>query len=427
MTTPEQRSVKRSVRAGLVVFAMIAAAVFITFKAQTGVPFAATTTVRAAIADVHSLKVNDEVREHSKRIGRVAAIDYADGVAMVTMQLDGEVGVYRDAHAEIWDVSALATKFVELDRGGPEAGLLGDQPIEATRNVGSADLYQLLDVLDTPTRDAATRLVRELGGGVAGHARDLQDVLAVAPDLVQDLGVVSDALASEQARLPELLRGADRLAGRLQGRQQEISSLLAQTDQTLQAVNVDGGKPLGDTLDRLPSTLDSVRQALDTVRTPLSDTAVAMRSLEFGASALAQSENDLRAVLVDGVPVVNKIPGVAGLANPAIEELTHTASDARPLAPQVTRALSDLVTPLQVLAPYAPEMGQLFVRGQSFVSQGPTPGTRYARLGLAPGLATATGGLLSSGNFAQNQYPKPGEASYDRAQGLPPGIPLGGN
>ncbi|AEH09481.1 MULTISPECIES: MlaD family protein [Protofrankia] len=426
MTTPELRARTRSFRAGFVVLAILAVVLYLTFKAQTGLPFAPTTTASASFGNIHSLRVNDDVREMSKRIGRVSKIDYVNGVALVTMELDGNVKVYQDAHAEIWDVSALASKFVELDRGTQRAGELGGRTIEATRNVDSADLYQLLDVLDQPTRDAATRTIRALGGGAAGHSDDLQDLLKTAPDLLEDIGTVSQALASEQADLPTLLQDVDRLAGRLSDRQQEIASLVSQSDTTLRAVSVDGGKPLTNTLERLPATLDTAKHALDSLNTPLADTASAVRDLEPGAGALARSETDVRGVLVEGVPVAGKVPGVAEQAVPAVEDLTHTVSDARPLASPLRRAISDLNTPLRVLAPYAPEIGQLFVRGQSFVSEGPVPGVRYARLSVNPGLATVTNGLLPSGNYAQNQYPRPGEASSDRAQGLPSGIPLVG-
>ncbi|WP_131770158.1 MlaD family protein [Candidatus Protofrankia californiensis] len=426
MTTPEIRARSRSFRAGVIVFAILAVVLYLTFKAQTGLPFAPTTAVRASIGDVHSLRVNDDVRQMSKRIGRVSHIEYANGTALVTMELDGNVDVYRDAHAEMWDVSALATKFVELDPGTRGSGKLGDRPIEATRNVNSADLYQLLDVLDQPTRDAATRTIRELGGGTAGHSNDLQDLLKTAPDLLDDIGTVSQALASDQTDLPTLLQDVDRLAGRLHGRQQEIASLVGQSDETLRAVSVDAGKPLAGTLDRLPATLDTAKHALDSLNGPLADTASAMESLEPGATALAQSESDVRGLLVDGVPVAGKVPGVAEQAIPAVEDLTHTVADARPLAPPVRQAIGDLLTPLRILAPYAPEIGQFFVRGHSFVSEGPVPGIRYARLSVNPGLTTVTNGLLPSGNYYQNQYPRPGEASRDRAQGLPPGIPLVG-
>jgi phospholipid/cholesterol/gamma-HCH transport system substrate-binding protein len=428
--TPEFRSRSFAFRAGLIVLVVLAAVLFLTFKAQTGMPFAKTTEVQALVSDVHSLRANDAVRQDSRRIGRVSEIEYRDGAALVTMVLDGDVDVYRDAHVGLWDLSALATKFVELDPGTPAAGALGDTPIPVAQAQDSADLYELLEVLDPKTRDAATASLRALGGGAAGHGKDLEQFLTTAPDLLGDLGSVTGTLASPDTDLVGLLDDVDTLSSHLRGRESELQQLVAQSADTLDALTVDSGKPLGDTLDRLPNTLAHTDRAMTRLRTPLADTAAAMRSLEPGAAALGRSERDLRGFLRDAVPVAHQVPHVADLAIPAVEDLTTTFSDARPLAPLVRQAVGDLLVPLRALAPYAPEMATLFLRGRSFVSQGPQPGVRYARLGVTPGVNTVFGGLVPSGDVSlpQNQYPRPGEAQYDRAEGfLPPGTPQGGN
>ena len=209
-----------------------------------------------------------------------------------------------------------------------------------------------------------------------------------------------------------------------------MRQLMDRSQETLAAVSVDSGEPLRRTVDQLPQTLEHTERAMSSLQTPLADTGHAMRSLRPGADALGRSEGDLRGFLRESVPVAKKVPPVAKAAIPAVEDLTQTVADARPLAPMVRQALADLKVPLGVLAPYAPEMATLFLRGRSFVSQGPQPGVRYARLGLTPGVNTVTGGLIASGDASlpQNMYPRPGEAQNDRAEGLtPPGLPLGVN
>ena len=421
--TPEFQARSMAFRAGLLVLVILAAILYITFKAQTGMPFATTTEVKALIKDVHSLRANDAVRQNSKRIGRVSDIEYHDGAALVTMELDGDVEVYRDAHAAVWDLSALATKFVELDPGTSKAGALGDSPIPVSQTEESADLYELLDVLDPKTRDAATKMLRQVGGGAAGHGADLEAFLASSPDVLNDLGEVSEALAAPEADLPGLLSEVDTLAARFQGRQQQLDQLVRQSEQTFAGLATDRGTSLRETVRRLPKALASTERAMNSLRDPLAKSAQAMRALQPGAEALGRSEKDLRGFLRDSVPVAGDFPGVMRQAVPALQDLTHTFADARPLAPQVRQAIGDLLTPLRVLAPYSIDMAQLFLRGASFVSQGPEPGVRYARLGVTPGINTVTGGLLASGNLPQNQYPRPGEAQYDRAEGLPPGLP----
>ncbi|GAB2962355.1 MlaD family protein [Amycolatopsis acidiphila] len=421
---PQTRRDFRSVVAGGVVVVVIAVALYIASTAQTGLPFAPTTTVKAEISEVHTLAVNDEVRENSKRIGRVSAIDYVNGKALVTMELDGHQDVYNDATAAIWDASTLAMKFVELDVGTPQTGELGDKVISAQHTSGSADLQQLLGVLDPDTRSHAAGAVRELGGGVAGHSDDIHDFAGAAPNLLNDLNTVSGALASDQTNLPAVLRSARDLTSRFTGREQQLTALMNQADSTLRAFVADNGQPLQEALAKAPATLQNVRGALDSLDAPLADLQSAMKTVQPGADALGQATPDLRGVLREGVPVLGKVPGVADQANPAIDDLRDTFADARPLAPRLTEALTDLATPLGVLAPYGPEIAQFFVRGHSFVSEGPAPGIRYARLSPNVDVTTVTGGLLSSGNYPIDQYPAPGQATNDRAtQGLPPGLP----
>jgi len=429
MTTsvsPDFKARSLAFRAGVVVTVVLAAVLFLTFKAQTGMPFAETTEVQARIGNIHSLRVNDLVRQNSKRIGRVSRIEYSDGAALVTMSIDGKADVYRNAHVTILDLSALATKFVDLDPGTPDAGrLTGAIPV--AQSTSSADLYQVLDVLDPETRAAAAQTLQQVGGGLAGHGQDLHDFVATAPDTLHDLGAVSASLADPRADLPALLDTVNRLSGRFAGRQAEIAGLVAQTHQTLQAVSVDGGEPLRETLDRLPDALARVDTAMTHLHEPLQRTGAAVRALQPGAEALGRSESSLRGFLRDSVPVAHQVPGVAGQAVPAVEDLTRTVADARPLAGQLQQAFADLLPALTYLAPYAIDMQQLFLRGRSFVSQGPRPDVRYARLGVTPGLNTITGGLFASGNLPQDEYPRPGQAQYDRAHGLlPTGLLPGG-
>jgi phospholipid/cholesterol/gamma-HCH transport system substrate-binding protein len=425
--TPEFRARSLAFRAGLFVMVALLALLFLTFKAQTGMPFAKTTQVKASFDNVHSLRANDAVRENSKRIGRVSHVEYHDSSALVTMQLDGDVVVHHDAHAAIWDLSALATKFVELDLGSAKSADLGTATIPVAQTDDSADLYQALDVLDPQTRAAATRMLQEVGGGVAGHGQDLGTFVANAPDLLRDAGSVSQSLSDPKANLVGALTSADLLSSRFKARESQLDSLVTQTDQTLSSVSVDSGKPLAHTLQKLPTTLSHTKRGMDSLRRPLAQTGQAMRALTPGARSLARSEDDLRGFLREAVPVAGQVPDVSRQALPAITDLTRTVADARPLAPEIRETIGDLLTPLRVLAPYSTDMSQLFERGASFVSQGPEPGVRYARLGVTPGVNTVTGGLLPSGNLPLNEYPRPGEAQHDRATGLPPGLPGGVN
>lgn len=426
---PEKRTAARAIFAGSIVMLFVILLTALTFDAVNGLPFRSTTTVRAEFGDIHSLDVNDDVRQNSMRIGRVSALTVRGGKALVTMELDGHPKIYRDAHASILDVSALATKFVELDPGTPQAGPIGDDIIPAGRNENSADIYQLLDVFDPATRPAFTSMVRQVGGGLAEHGGDLHDFLGSGPDLLHNVGAVSDDVASPQFNLADLISSSDDLVTHFEGREQQISDLIRQTDTTFRGLTTTDGAGLQNTLAKAPSTLRAIRPALDSLNTPLANTQVAMTNLQPGGQALGDATPDMRGFLTDSVPVVNQVPSFSDDAEPAVKDLAGTVQDARPLAPRARDTFDYLHTPLQVLAPYSGEIGQWFTRMHSFVGQGSQDGVRYAHLLLGVGAQEATGGVLNAGSNVNKDpypvltdaYPKPNQDETDR-QPLPFGL-----
>jgi phospholipid/cholesterol/gamma-HCH transport system substrate-binding protein len=417
---------------GIGAIVVLAAILLFGATADSGLPGAPTTTVQAAFTNVGaSLQVGDDVRENSYRVGRVSGLRYAGGEGIVTLQLDGHVPVYSDARAAIWDQSALAKKFVELDIGHPAAGPLGDQVISTGKDVNSADLDQLLDVLDQPTRDALASTLRQVGDGVAGHSQDLHDLLEHLPATLTDLGSISGALSNQNTDLPALLSGADQLAGALNGHEQQLSSLVRQLGATARALSVDGGQPLSNTLQGLPVTLADARASFDALNRPLDDVQSALVAIGPGAGSLGQATPDLRGVLTEGTVPLNKVPGVATLAQPAVTDLTTTLADARPLAPAVSTGLTDAALPVSILSEYTDQVVSFFVRIESMVSTSVGPGVHGARVGVAAdGLAQAAGGVLPDMLQGQDAYPAPGKADGEKTLSplnlVPPTVLSGG-
>lgn len=414
----EARRTRLTAGVGVVVLALVAGIGYLTATSQSGLPWTGRTTVAAEFADVGALKVFDEVRQNGVFAGRVSGIEYVDGAALVTMELDGDRTLYRNARASIRDYSPLGTKLVELAPGSPDAGPLGDAVIDSSRTASSADLYELLDVFDPATRAAASSALREAGGGVIGLGPEVQDYLRNQPDLLADLGTVAAALTSDEADLPQLLRTARALTERFDGRRQQLAELVQRTEATLGALAVDGAEPLEATLDALPVTLEGAGRSFEALDRPLAEVESAVTDLAPGATALGVATDDLRAVLRDGTRPLRKVPDVADRATPAVGDLTRTFADARPLAPKLSRAIVALASPLQELAPYAPDIAQLAARGRSLVGED-VNGAHYARVSLAPSSRTALGGLLEDPpDGARNPDPKPGEPDTDSASPL---------
>lgn len=365
MASPDLHGVRRPVHRdearkfvwGLVTLAIAAVVFGIGGIVQTGgpVPAKSYTYVKASFHDVGILKSGKAVKQNGLRIGQVSSIEYKDGLAEVTLRLDGDRTVYNDAVATVSNVSALGKKYVELDPGTPASGELGDGVLPAEQNGDSQSLEDVLSALDPKTRSALRDSLGELGG-VAGHGQDLNDVLKNAPDLLADVRTVTGTL--NDADLPALLGAADTLAGRFAGRADQLEGLLRNADKTLAALATDDGQPLTATVRQLPSTLREAKAALDALESPLTDARLALTDLRPGGVALGRSSEDLRGFLRDAVGPLGKVPGVGELAQPAVDDLTETLADARPLLPTVTSSVGSLAELLGDFAPYAGDAGR---------------------------------------------------------------------
>lgn len=404
---------------GVVGFLIAGVILALAVTAHKGLPFVPHTEVKAAFNNVDSLKAGDQVREFSQRIGQVQQIEYRDGQAVVTMSLDGHRDVFADASAQVWDFSALAQKFVELNLGTPSAGPLGQRVIASARNTDSDNINELLNVFDPPTRTATSTFLRNFGGGADGGGPGFQAFLNHSPGMVKDVGTVSATLADPDADLPGTLRGINQLASRFTDRRGDIQALVRDFGTTMDAVSVDNAQPLSDTLRKLPSTLDTAKTALDQLDVPLGDTASAFLSLRPGFQGLGDATPDTRAFFRESLTPLRKVPDVSTSAKPAVSDLADTFGDVQPLSPRVRETFEYAAQPLDVLKPYAPETGWWITRLHSFVSESVAPATHYANANANVGLQTVTGSALRDQTaLPRDPYPKPGAASFERAPAL---------
>ncbi|WP_181781803.1 MlaD family protein [Pseudonocardia pini] len=401
---------------------------YVALNAPKGLPFEPHTYRKVAVSDVGDLAVGNDVRFAQVRVGRVDDIALEGGQAVVTMQIDDvDSPIYKDARAGVVGRSGLGQLYLDVDPGTPAAGELGeDDVLPADRSLGSVQLLDLAGVFDPATQDGARTTLQQVGNGAAGHGQDLQDFLTASPQILPDLGTTARSLAVDDGRdLTAMLRSLESLSSRFDGRQQEISDLVGQLDTTLAAVNADNGDALGKTLDVAPEAMTEVRQALVDLQQPLRTTTSAVTQLQPGARSLGDATPDLRGVLTEAPQPLDRLPGVADTAEPALGSLTPAFTDAQPVAPKVTEAVDFAHTPLQVLAPYAPEIAQWFTNAGFALSDGDAAG-HWLRFTLLPRVESVSGAAgLADPLATGDAYPGPGEVPNQASNGILP-LPLGG-
>src|SRR5438094_9136603 len=81
---------------------------------------AATKTVTAVFDNVAGLDNKSPVRVAGVRKGMVTEIDVRNGKARVTMQIDPDVELHRNATIRVANLGLLGEKYVELNPGTPD-------------------------------------------------------------------------------------------------------------------------------------------------------------------------------------------------------------------------------------------------------------------------------------------------------------------
>jgi phospholipid/cholesterol/gamma-HCH transport system substrate-binding protein len=396
--------------AGVVLIALFGGAVLFGLNSTHGMPLVERKEVRVAFDDLSGLNVGDDVRIASTRVGYVDAIELEDGGAVAVLKLDDpDTELYENARAaRVSDRSGLGQKFVNLDPGDPSTGALSDGgtiPVEQT--VRSEDVNQLLDVFDPRTREQASVSLRNFGGGMTGHGEDLHALADQAPELLTDTGELSQALAAgDGVPLERMLTSAGRLSARMAERSDEVAALTEQLATTVDAFGADGGAHLRGSLALAPTTLDTAQTALQSLDQPLTDTAVAMRQLRPGASALGRSTPDLRGLLREAVTPLDKVPAVSEDAVPGLASLTQLVDDARPLTEQLVKTGESSAPFASVFGAYAADIAAYYRGAADTLSHGDSAGN-WLRILLVPGTESIAGSPIP---IRRDPYQPPGGA-----------------
>ena len=413
---------RKSVRIGLGILSSTVVLTVFAVTATNGLPDylpgVDRTTVKAAFGDTGALRVGDDVRIANVRAGFVDSIDLVDGRPVVTMQLN-DADVYEDATAAIEARSSLGQKYVELDPGTADSGELGTAVIAGKQTADAVELDEVLDVFDERTRAAAGSMLRQLGGGVGGRGGDLNDFLRNAPELLDDLGKVSQALAADDgADLSALLDTAASLSSALQSQSDQIGRDTRQLADTFSAIATDSGKPIEDAVRQAPEAMEAVRGALESLERPLDATRVAARELLPGAGALGEATPAFRGMLRDAVGPLGKVPPVAGQAVDAVGSLTPAMKEARETVDAMKLTLSSIARIVTTLAPFSSEIVDFFTYSSSALADGDAAG-HWLRFINVVSPENLSGNLPFRTPLTHRQpYPAPGEAGSHRTNSL---------
>src|SRR5215211_5596671 len=198
---------------GAVTVLVTIVAVFLSYNANSGLPFVPTYDLKANLPNAAQLVKGFEVRIGGARVGQVSRIEAKrrpDGstYAQITMKLDKEIEPLPAGTALlVRPRSALGLKYVELRPGRPGKDLESGAtiPIEQARPE-VVEVDDVFNMFDDKARVGARNSLNGYGGGLAGRGTDLNTAIAALRPLLQDLQPVASNLASRSTRIDRFFK-----------------------------------------------------------------------------------------------------------------------------------------------------------------------------------------------------------------------------
>lgn len=363
-------------------------------------------TVVARFVSASPVIVGNEVKTSGVTVGEVTAMSVRDGKAHVALALDAAaLPVHRDARVTVRPLSLLGERYLDLDRGSPQAAALRDGDVIPERQTGqNPDLDEVLNTVDEPTGQSMAALVTMLGEGMRGNGENAAKTV--------------EALASSMRRTDELARvlnGQNALLNRLVDRLEPVAQGLADdhgrtldrlvgSSTDLLATTSAESKALRKTLAGLPRTLRSARTMLAELAGTARRTTPVLRSLRPVTGDLDAISVELRRFTAAANPALAS-------ARPVLEKARRLLDEARPVAAALSRTGPDVRSVFGSLDPLTAGLTAdldsvlNFVRNWALATNGADGVSHYWRVMLTVDTKTVTGALPDGGSPIDQQPP----------------------
>jgi ABC-type transporter Mla subunit MlaD len=295
--------------------------------------------VRVVFDTVAAAVEGEDVKIAGAKVGVIESMGLTrDDKAAVTLRVDDErfTPFHRDASCTIRPQQLIGEKFVECDPGTPAASELprisegegeGEHLLPLERNSSPVDLDLVNNIMRRPYRERFAILLAELGVGLAGRGRELNEVIHRANPALRETDRVLRILARENDVLARLAEDSDAALAPLAREREHLSGFIVQANRTGQAT-AERRADIERGLARLPRFLRELR--------PL------MADLGAFAGQAAPVFSDLRRAGPDVSRLIRAQEPFAETARPAFASLGDALERGRPALIEARPVIRDL-------------------------------------------------------------------------------------
>ena len=300
---------------GAVTVLVTIVAVFLSYNANSGLPFVPTYDLKANLPNAANLVRGNDVRIGGARVGTVSSIDakeQSDGTAYaeVNLKLDQDLEpLPADSTLIIRPRSALGLKYIELTPGTGRAGLKAGStvPLRQARP-RPVELDEVLNTFDARTRRGSQGALEGFGEGLAGRGEDLNAAIPEIRPLLDDLEPVAKNLSAPETRLDRLFRELGDAAGEVAPVAEQQAALFVNLDTTFAALASVARPFLQETISQSPPTEDVGIAEFPRQRPFIRNSTGFFRELRPGVRTLPRAAPILADALEFGTATLPKLP-----------------------------------------------------------------------------------------------------------------------
>jgi virulence factor Mce-like protein len=381
---------------GALTVLIVIVAVFLAYNANTGLPFVPTYRVSVQVPDADSLVKGNDVRVGGIRVGTVESVEpvlHEDGraTAKANLKLDRTVDpLPADTTVAVRAKSALGLKYLELRPGSASRGLPEGSTLSlAAARPETVDIDQFLNLFDEPTRSAIQRNQREFGSALAGRGPDINNAIAVLPELLRRLDPVMANLASPSTGLGRFFKALEASAAEVAPVAETQAHMFASLDTTFTALAQVSRPFIQRFISKGPPTEDVTIRTLPVIRPFLRHSEELFAELRPSSELLVTAAPAIAASTRSGPPVLRRTPALNAELPPTAQALvdfgaTPGVTPGLQLLSQTNNILDptlSFLTPAQTVCNY---ISLLFRNGSEIASLGDGIGTWQRFLVLDP-------------------------------------------
>ena len=314
---------------GLAILLAGAIVLYISYTAQSGLPWKASYSIDVQVADAGKLPKNADVRVGGARVGQVLKIVAVPREGKVPPHAKLELKLDKkgtplpvDTTAEVRLASVLGSKYLALVPGKSSKTIPAGGELPLANTSATVDVDQAFQVFGPEGRQAIRAGIIALGDGLAGRGSAINQTVASLAELMPGLQRVLVTVNAERTDLDGFVRGTAAGTEALAAVAPELAPFVVNAAATLGALD-DAGDALGTSIGEFPSTAIAATRALTRVRPVLEDAAAITRDLEPAADTIADTTRKLDVAVRTATRVD---PKAARLAKPLDGALSAVGS-----------------------------------------------------------------------------------------------------